>query len=379
MRSILPGILFVLAAGATGYPAEIATGSMLGPRYKPERFYIKHGSSWNETYKGRDYKGQAEGKLMMIRLAQGLFADERLKEKPFDPEQNTDLVIAALDEYKRYGVLAVSVGLQGADPDYASVGIERSAAAADGPAGALISAFQANGELKADWMSRLSRLLRAADQRGMFVCLTYFSPSQDEALESPEAIVRAARNVTRWLIENDHRNVLVNVADGWDLERDAWDHVRFIPRNVAPLVLEIRDQFNGAAFTLPIGASTAATLSYPSSLARLCDVVMIRGDGFSVADKGRQARRLAEYERPVWMVGDVSWAGPETSKRVAASARAMFEQGAGWGFTPQAPAEFFPFAYTPDSEDGTFRAALEQIGRLVLKKPPEAESNESSE
>ncbi len=352
----------------------MATGSMLGPRHKSERFYVRRGSSWVETYSGGPYRGNAKGKLMMIRLAQGLFADERLEEKPFDPDANTDRVIAALDEYKRHGVLAVGVGLQGADPGYSVErnGIARSAAAADGPAGALISAFTSDGGLKPEWMARLDRLLKAADERAMFVCLTYFSPNQDEALDGPEAIVNAARNVTRWLIRNDHRNVLINVADGWDLERDAWDHARFIPRNVGPLVLEIRDQFNGSAFTPPIGASTAATLSYPSSLAKLCDVVMVRGGHYSAAEKGRQAERLTHYDRPVWMIGDDLGRGAGAGLEVGASARALFNHGAGWGFTPRALSERFPFRYLPgdDSAGAGLRDALAQIAGLTLKKPP---------
>ena len=379
MRTLSAVVLLTTAAGASMYAGEMATGSMLGPRYKPERFYVRRGGNWVETYSGGPYRGAAKGKLMMIRLAQGVFADERLSEAPFDPDENTDSVIAALDEYRRYGVLAIGVGLQGADPGYAEErnGIARSSAAADGPAGALISAFDRDGELKADWMKRLDRLLRAADKLGMFVCLTYFSPNQDEALSGPEAIVAAARNATRWLIENNHRNVLINVADGWDLERDAWDHVRFIPRNIAPLVLEIRDQFNGSAFSLPIGASTAATLSYPNSLARLCDVVMLRGAGFTAAEKGRQAKRLISYDRPVWMVGDA----PAGEVDLSASARALFDNGSGWGFTPVTTAERFPFRYAPGPslEDAALRAALAGIAELTLKKPPVDPAGDSSE
>lgn len=370
MRSLLTGVLLAFVLAAPLPAGEMASGSMLGPRYKPDRFYVRQGSRWIETYSGSAYKGSAKGKLMMIRLAQGVFADERLSEKPFDPDANTDRVIDALDEYRRHGVLAVGVALQGADPGYAEDvnGIARSSAAADGSQGALISAFERDGSLKPEWMARLSRLIRAADERGMFVCVTYFSPNQDEALDGPQAIVDAARNITRWLIGNDHRNVVINVADGWDLERDAWDHVRFIPRNIAPLVIEIRDQFNGAAFSLPIGASTAETLSYPSSLARLCDVVMVRGGGYSAARKGREAKRLAEYERPVWMVGDVAGGTPE----LAASVRALFDNGSGWTFTPTRLAERFPFRYLPGEADGgkALQAALAEIAEVTLKKPP---------
>jgi len=349
--------VFLLAPLQAG---ELATGSMLGPRYKSERFYIRKGRSWVETYSSGPYRGQARGKLMMVRLAQGVFDDERLDETSFDPEANTASLIAALDEYKRHGVLAVSVGLQGADPGYAQAvnGVQRSAAAADGPAGALISAYEADGSLKPEWMARLGRLLDAADDRGMFVCVIYFSPNQDEALESARAIVDAARNVTRWLIDNNHRNVIIDVADGWDLQRDAWDHSRFIPRKIAALAVEIRDQFNGAAFSLPIGASTAETMSYPISLARVCDLVMVRDSRSSLAEKTGAARRMSEYDRAVWVTGDTSLSSPGTG-----GLEPLLQQSAGWSYT--APnAEQFPFRFDPDGD------ALQGIAEITLKKPP---------
>lgn len=340
--------------------SELATGSMLGPRYKPERFYIRQGRTWVETYSSGPYRSQARGKLMMVRLAQGLFDDERLEEAPFDPEENTASLIAELDHYKRHGVLAVSVGMQGADPHYAQDvnGVERSAAAADGPAGALISAYEADGSLKPEWMKRLGRLLDAADERGMFVCVIYFSPNQDEALDSPRAIVNAAQNMTRWLIENDHRNVIIDVADGWDLQRDAWDHARFIPRKIAALAVEIRDQFNGAAFSLPIGASTAETLSYPISLARVCDLVMVRDSRSSLAEKTGALRRMSEYERAVWVTGD------EMLPPAKPQALAPFlERSSGWSYTSP-NAEQFPFRFHPDE------SVLQGIAEITLKKPP---------
>ena len=340
--------------------AELATGSMLGPRYKPERFYVRQGRNWVETYSAGPYRGQARGKLMMVRLAQGLFDDELLSETPFDPEANTSRLIEALDEYKRHGVLAVSVGLQGADPGYAPAvnGVQRSAAAADGPEGALISAYEADGSLKTEWMARLGRLLDAADERGMFVCLIYFSPNQDEALQSARAIVDAARNVTRWLVDNDHRNVIIDVADGWDLHRDAWDHSRFIPRKIAALAVEIRDQFNGAAFSLPIGASTAETMSYPISLARVCDLVMVRDSRSSFAEKAGAVRRMSEYERAVWVTGDTLVSSPD-----AQGLEPFLEQSAGWSYTAPS-AEQFPFRFDMDA------GALQGIAEITLKKPP---------
>ena len=77
----------------------------------------------------------------------------------------------------------------------------------------------------------------------MVVCLTYFHPAQDEIFSEPEAIAAAARNITDWLIEKDFRNVIINVADEWDLGGRSWDHARFIPENINRLVELVRERF----------------------------------------------------------------------------------------------------------------------------------------
>src|SRR6266545_3332365 len=87
-----------MAAGAT----ELSTGFLLGPKSDQRAFYMRANASqpWEKAYTGSGYKRQAQGKLMNLRLAQALFHDEWMHEKPFDPGKNVDAVIAALDVYK---------------------------------------------------------------------------------------------------------------------------------------------------------------------------------------------------------------------------------------------------------------------------------------
>jgi hypothetical protein len=246
---------FQARAGVT----EIATGSMLGPRYESDRFYMRvaRRGDWKQTYAERRFRGQARGKLMMVRTAQGLFDDERFRPAAFDPERNTERLIEALDVYKEHGVLAVSVSLQGADPGYGDPA--RELVSGGGTQGEesypVVSAFRADGSLKPEWMNRLERLLNEADRRNMVVCLIYFDSRQDVALASPEALVAAARSITDWLIEKDFRNVIIDVADEWDLKEElTWNLFNFVPENIARLVEEVRERFHDADFTLPIGA-----------------------------------------------------------------------------------------------------------------------------
>ncbi len=332
--------LYVLAALALGRlgAMEIATGSMLGPRYDQRAFYFRtpDNATWRKTYTGPGYRREARGKLMNVRLAQALFHDEWLTERPFDPEQNTTEVIESLEFYKRHGVWAINVSLQGGNPGYAAEvnGIRRQNATRYGKEGGLlVSAYHPDGSLKPAWMNRLERLLRAADQQGMVVCLMYFYQGQDEVLDDAEAIEAAARNVTDWLIDKKFRNVIIDVANEWDLQGETWDHSEYIPQNIGGLVERIRERFQAkrADFTLPIGASTAGRMVYPASLAQVCDLVILHGNGRTPAEKTERLQAFRNLAMPVWMNEDDN--GRETTQANLAKERAscdtLFQNAAG--------------------------------------------------
>ena len=304
-------ILPLLAAALCA--AEISTGFMLGKRYDQRAFYVRSeassgpGENWQKTYSGAQYRHEAQGKLMNIRLANALFLDEWMHERAFDPEFNTDAVIQALDFYKSHGVLMINVSLQGAQAGYDKSinGIDRENAYRLGPGrGAYVSAFTPDGSLKPDWLGRLERLLRAADQRGMFVNLMYFYHGQDEQFRSTAAIHNAAVNITGWLIAHDFRNVIIDVANEYDLPGPQWDFKGYIPQNIIPLIDDVRECFKHASYVLPIGVSSDGRMRYPQSLQGQVDVLLIHGDGRDPREKTRRVAELKDAQRPVLMTED---------------------------------------------------------------------------
>src|SRR5579872_6579041 len=229
-------IVLLLVSFAIACPAvEISTGNMLGKGYDARLFYFRDATQapWRPTYVGAKYCPEAAGRLMNLRIAQALFDDEWLTEIPFNREVNTDRVIAALETYREHGVLAINVSLQGGNPGYSVEvhEIQRSYTARLGRSqGALVSAFQPDGSLKAAWMGRLLRLQRALDERGMFLVLMYFYEGQNGVLRDSEAIQRAVVNATDWLVRNKCRNVIIEIANEYDLPEwkyDPWiqDHI----------------------------------------------------------------------------------------------------------------------------------------------------------
>jgi hypothetical protein len=100
MHRVLLCVITLVSMGPPAAAVEIATGKMLGPKFDQRSFYLREtGGKWRKTYTGKQYRPEAAGRLMNLRIAQALFHDEWLTEFPFDVDKNTDAVIAALDTW----------------------------------------------------------------------------------------------------------------------------------------------------------------------------------------------------------------------------------------------------------------------------------------
>ncbi|MEP7361872.1 MAG: hypothetical protein ABI972_01335 [Acidobacteriota bacterium] len=383
MRALLALAMLAVPLGAV----EIATGRMLGAGYDARSFYIRGNESqaWKKTYTGAEFRPEAAGRLMNLRVAQAIVHDEWLTEEKFDPEANTNRVIAALDGYKRHGILEISTSLQGANPAYELTDhIKRQRAYSLGPGkGMSMSAFRLDGSLKPEWMGRTLRLVRALDERGMILHLLYFYQHQDEVLRDPAAIRQAAINATDWLIENNVRNVIIEVAN--EIDAGTYDHGRYIRKNLGELVKLIRSRFEErkAGYTLPISTSTTgggSKMEVPEEIVAHGDFILLHGNNITPEQKRRRTADLAKDPRtamPIVFSEDNNGRETDAATLVQelASADAIFEGGGSWGYMPWRPAQIFPFrVYDPLHATGQdaeyFRKVLQHIQSLVYAQPP---------
>jgi len=374
-------LALLLAAAALGLPAiEIATGKMLGPRYDQRAFYVREpGGQWQKTYTGPQYRPEAAGRLMNLRIAQALFHDEWLTEGTVDPDQNMDRVIAALDTYRQHGILAINVSLQCGNPGYNREvpEIKRANAAKAGPGkGFLCSAFLPDGAMKPAWQQRLLRLARALDERGMILDLMYFYQSQDEVLKDPQAIRNAVRNATDFLIDNNLRNVIIEIANEQDVR--GWDHELYIERDMGELMEIARERFllKNAPFRLPITASSGPSMKLFDSTTVHADLTVIHGNNRRIEEKFTRTKTLYGHPLapgPILMNEDDN--GRETSeenlRNELASCDAVWDGGGSWGYMPWRQTQMYPFRYydpSGDSQDERyFRAVLEHIRKKVFR------------
>src|SRR3954452_5072448 len=125
------------------------------------------------TYRGRTWNGlRIQGLLMNSRVVQGIYDDanpETAKRWAYkdsgtwDPERNTREFIAAMPEWRRNGLLAITINLQGGSPEGYSK---------EQPW--LNTAVGYDGALKPEYMNRLTRIIDKADRLGMVVILGIF-------------------------------------------------------------------------------------------------------------------------------------------------------------------------------------------------------------
>jgi hypothetical protein len=266
-------------------------------------------------------------------------------------------------------------------------GIKREMEAKFGPGkGALVSAFRPDASLKDAWMRRLLRLVRALDQRGMVLNLIYFYQRQDEVFESTQAIDRAALNATDWLINNNCRNVIIEIANEHDVK--TYDHDRYIHHQMGHLIELVRNRFRErkAAFKLPISASTGGSMQVFDGVGDYADLVIIHGNNRTPQQKRERVAELVADARmpgPVYMNEDDNGreTTPENLVKELASCDAVFASGGSWGYMPWRQVQMFPFRfYLPgasawvvaemsiDERDRAyFRAVLEHMRKTVYR------------
>src|SRR5512137_1896307 len=190
----LPALAFSLVAAG---PADGGTAASIAG----DEFHI----GGKPTYPGRVWRGhKIQGLLLNARLVQGIFDDRNTNTVArwaypdtgrWDAERNTREFIAAMPEWRRHGLLAFTINLQGGSPrGYSQEQPWHN------------SAFEADGSLRGDYVGRLHRILNRADELGMVVILGYFYFGQDERLSDEAAVLRATDNATQWLLDRGWQN-----------------------------------------------------------------------------------------------------------------------------------------------------------------------------
>jgi hypothetical protein len=291
------------------------------------------------THAGRAYQGRSiEGLLFNTRMVQATFDDLNPETRArwaypdtgiWDPERNTREFIAHLPEYRRHGVLAVTLNLQGGSPE----GYSKTQPWHN-------SAFTAEGDLRADYADRSRRILEALDALGMVAIVGLFYFGQDERLADEAAVRRAVDAAVGWLLDTGVTNAIVEINNECDVPR--YEHEILQPHRVHELIEQAQAQTAGGRRLL-VGTSYRGRSVSGERVVAVSDLALLHGNGVTdpafIGEMVTRTRALPTY-RPMPIVFNeddhFAFDAPTNNLLVATAHRAswgFFDPGEGAGGT----------------------------------------------
>lgn len=288
-----------------------------------------------------------EGLLLNVRMVNAVFED---RHKPdFDAEANTDRFIARISEYARHGVNAFTLCLQGGMPGYE---------------GALNSAFEPDGSLRAGYLRRVERAIRACDQHGVIVILGLYYQRQSRLLHDETAVRAGVVNAATWIRERGFPNVVLEVANEYPHKGFAHDIIRS-PAGQAGLIRLAQATAPGLLVT----ASGYGDGRVHAEVATACDFLTPHWNGTKVEDIPARVAALREFGKPIVCNED-----DKTGARAVAALQTSVANSCGYGLMLKDRNQTFPFHFDGAEDDPIFYAALQALasGRAVVNAPAAA-------
>jgi hypothetical protein len=239
----------------------------------------------------------------------------------WDAERNTRELVAAMPEWRRHGLLAFTINLQGGSPQ----GYSKEQPWHN-------SAFEPDGSLGAGYMARLERILDRADELGMVVILGLFYFGQDQRLRDEDAVKRGVDEAVRWIFARGYQHVLVEVNNECDVE--SYDHEILKPGRVHELIERVKAKAPPPGRGRLLAGTSYKGGSIPgASVIRASDFLLLHGNGVSdplcIAAMARKTREVEGYRpMPILFNEDDHYDFEKPESNLAAAVG----EYASWGF-----------------------------------------------
>jgi hypothetical protein len=320
LRFLVIGVFFFRGLG---FPTPVSGATNITVAIRGTKFTV----NGQVTYAGR----RARGLLLNSRMANAIFDDDNPDTvgqwaypdtHVWDPQRNTSEFIAMLPTYAANGLTMVTVSLQGGlpDPDLgdpSSVHPE------------IVSAFNADGSLKAAWMGRLDQVIRAADESGIIVDVSLFYRFQDQRITTDAGIVNAVNKITDFLVSGGYTNVLLEICN--ECSVSGIDHANLDKDEIWRLIRRAQLRSGGTLLTSSsFGGIHDPPL--PLSVIKQADFISLHCDTQTPSQMTttlEQVRATAEYQakpKPIVFT---------ECRTDIAKMEAAVSGGAGWGYHDQ--------------------------------------------
>jgi hypothetical protein len=281
------------------------------------------------AYAGRTWDGVSiEGRLMNSRMVQGIFDDLNPETRSrwnypdggkWDPDRNTREFIAAMPEWKRHGLLAFTLNLQGGSPEGYS---------ANQPWHN--SAINADGSLRSDYMARAGRILHRANELGMVVILGIFYFGQDERVKDEAAVIRAVDATVDWILSRGDRHVLLEINNECNVKK--YEHAILMPDRVHELIERARKREKNGRHLL-VGTSYGGNRVPDDNVVKVSDFILLHGNGVKdpkrIGEMVQKTRELPSWRAmPILFNEDDHFDFEKPTNNFVAAVKA----GASWGY-----------------------------------------------
>jgi hypothetical protein len=235
------------------------------------------------TYEGRFWRGfKIEGLLLNSRMVQGIFDDLNPATVGrwaypdtgrWDAQRNTREFVAAMPQWRAFGLLAFTLNLQGGSPQ----GYSREQPWHN-------SAIREDGSLREDYLARLTAICDRADELGMVVILGIFYFGQDQRLRDEAAVVQAVDHTVNWVLDRGYRNILIEVNNECNV---GYDHEILRPQRVHELIDRVKHHTRDGRRLL-VGTSYGGGRIPGENVVRSSDFLLLHGNGVREPDRIRQ-------------------------------------------------------------------------------------------
>ena len=313
-------VLLLATTAIAATPARRTEVSITG-----EKFLL----NGKPTYAGRVWDGVSiEGRLMNSRMVQGIFDDLNPETRSrwnypdtgrWDADRNTREFIAAMPEWKRHGLLAFTLNLQGGSPEGYS---------ANQPWHN--SALNADGSLRPEYMARAARILDRANALGMVVILGIFYFGQDQRVTDEAAVIRAVDATVDWLLARGDRHVLIEINNECNVKK--YEHDILKPERVHELIERARKREKSGRRLL-VGTSYGGNRVPDDNVVKVSDFLLLHGNGVKdparITEMVQQTRALPAWRpMPIVFNEDDHFDFDKPMNNFVAAVRA----GASWGY-----------------------------------------------
>lgn len=257
-------LLFLLVA-CNNHNVGKTTVSIVG-----DEFYI----NGKPTFEGKTWRGmKIQGLLPNSRMINGIFDDlnpETVSQWKYpdtnvwSAERNTNEFVDAMSTWRKHGLLAFVIGMQGGSPK------------GYGNKGWINTAFAPDGSLRQSYMARLEKILNEADKLGMVVILQLFYFGQDEYLDGDAAILAAVDNTVEWVKKKGYKNILFEVVN--ECDNSAYEQALLKPDRVLELIKRVQSH------SFLVSTSFNGRVVPNKEVCECADFILLHGNGAKSVD-----------------------------------------------------------------------------------------------